>query len=73
MGYKCGNCSAEFGNKDGIARHMVFVHDSPFLEGDAQLVALSKAALRSGVQRAPMTESAIKALYGEPEAPAGGQ
>lgn len=32
MGHKCGNCNVEFQNRDQLARHVLFVHESEFDE-----------------------------------------
>lgn len=42
MGYKCANDGIEFQTKKALVAHMLLVHDSPFLEGDEELVQISE-------------------------------
>jgi len=52
MGYRCG-CGAEFDNKKEWVAHMVNAHNSPFLEGDKDLIDLSiKESVKSGNENA---------------------
>ena len=39
---RCGNCNIDLPSKRALVVHNILVHDSPFLDGDAELIALSK-------------------------------
>lgn len=39
MGYKCGNCGIDFSTKKEWLDHLQDVHNSVFLEGDAESIA----------------------------------
>lgn len=41
MGYRCGNDGIEFSTKRQLVAHMLLKYNSPFLEGDEELVQLS--------------------------------
>lgn len=43
MGYRCATCGTlELPTKEKLVAHMVLIHDSPFLEGDAEMVRMSE-------------------------------
>ena len=41
-GYACGTCNKGFPSKRAIVEHMVKEHDSPYIEGDKEMVEWSK-------------------------------
>jgi len=43
MAYTCANCGTDNESPRALAQHMLEKHDSPFLEGDERLIALSAA------------------------------
>lgn len=46
MAYGCSSCGIENTSPKELVRHMVEKHDSPFLEGDERLIALSAQVVR---------------------------
>jgi len=43
MGYRCASCgSIELPGKAELVAHMMLVHNSPFIEGDPEMVQMSK-------------------------------
>ena len=43
MAYTCSNCGTDNDSPRALVQHMLEKHDSPFLEGDERLIALSAA------------------------------
>lgn len=63
MGYKCGNCNIEFGNKDQLIVHMATVHDSYFEEGDELWIRKSDALkINEDVQKVNALVQSLKAV-----------
>lgn len=46
MAYNCANCGRDQASPRALAEHMTNEHDSPFLEGDERLIALSADAVK---------------------------
>jgi len=47
MAYDCANCGTSNESPRALVQHMLDKHDSPFLEGDERLIALSGAAVNA--------------------------
>jgi len=47
MAYDCANCGISNESPKALVQHMLDKHDSPFLEGDERLIALSGAAVNA--------------------------
>lgn len=57
MGYKCGNCNIDFSTKKEWLDHLQDVHNSVFLEGDAESIAYHE---KRAIEKGHVTDQIIK-------------
>lgn len=47
MAFDCASCSISNASRKALVEHMIEKHDSPFLDGDERLIALSLAHVKA--------------------------
>lgn len=57
---KCGNCNIDFRNKKQLVRHMLDVHESPFVDGSEDLQMIQAELIKEKPEYKTLVDKALE-------------